>query len=66
MTLAEFVWLDRLSLNASGKVDRAALPAPQFTGVASQPGGEMEQRLLEILKDLLKASEIGREDNFSC
>jgi amino acid adenylation domain-containing protein len=60
-----------LPLNANGKVDRAALPAPEreTLGPASPPQSATEERLADIWRLLLPADgprggNIGREDNF--
>jgi amino acid adenylation domain-containing protein len=67
---AGFKAVDRLPLNASGKIDRAALPAPDHgsRGPAAPPRGATEERLAEIWSLLLPEDggrgEIGREDDF--
>ncbi|WP_108661739.1 non-ribosomal peptide synthetase [Acuticoccus kandeliae] len=40
MVPTRFVWLDRLPLNTSGKVDRATLPAPQTEAAAERAQNE--------------------------
>ena len=66
-----FKAVDRLPLNANGKVDRAALPAPEreTSGPATPPRSATEERLAEIWRLLLPADgprrvDIGREDSF--
>jgi len=65
-----FKAMDRLPLNASGKVDRRALPAPDHdTGrSAAPPRGATEERLAEIWSLLLPEDSaggaIGRQDDF--
>ena len=66
-----FVALDRFPLNANGKVDRAALPAPEreARAEAAPPRGPTEQRLADIWRLLLpqdaaRTREIGRDDTF--
>jgi len=65
-----FKAVDRLPLNASGKVDRTALPAPDHDtcGPATPPRGATEERLAEIWSLLLPEDstrgEIGRDDDF--
>ncbi len=66
-----FKVLDRFPLNANGKVDRAALPAPEreSRGLVTRPHGPTEERLADIWERLLPADgdrdgDVGREDNF--
>ncbi|HEX6526329.1 MAG TPA: amino acid adenylation domain-containing protein [Streptosporangiaceae bacterium] len=65
-----FKALGRLPLNANGKVDRAALPAPEreIGGPASSPRGPTEERLADLWRTLLPAAgnrlSVGREDSF--
>ncbi len=66
-----FKAVDRFPLNASGKVDRAALPAPEreTLGPATPLRSATEERLAEIWRLLLPAGgpgrgDIGREDSF--
>jgi len=68
---AGFLALDRLPLNANGKVDRAALPAPErdARGPVTPPQGPTEERLADIWRRLLPAedprgADIGRDDGF--
>ncbi len=67
---AGFLALDQLPLNASGKIDRAALPAPErYTrGPATPPRDATHERLAELWAQLLPGDstggEIGGEDNF--
>ena len=68
MTPAAFMVLDRLPLNANGKIDRKALPEP--TGAAADqaeyvaPGSESERALAAIWENLLKIDRIGANDHF--
>ncbi|MFC7310290.1 amino acid adenylation domain-containing protein [Streptomyces monticola] len=50
MIPSALVTLDALPLNASGKVDRKALPAPELTAAA--PGAQPGTPLQEIVRDL--------------
>ncbi|HSX58778.1 MAG TPA: amino acid adenylation domain-containing protein, partial [Tahibacter sp.] len=63
-----FVRLDRLPLNANGKLDRAALPAPDTVraGAASAQAfeGELEHRIAAVWHEVLGRSGFGRDDNF--
>jgi len=63
--------VDRLPLNANGKVDRAALPPPEreTRGPASPPRGATEERLADVWRRLLpadssSADQVGRDDSF--
>ncbi|WP_433635017.1 non-ribosomal peptide synthase/polyketide synthase [Nocardia sp. CA-120079] len=59
------VVLDALPLNTSGKLDRAALPAPVFeTTTYRSPSTETEQTVAEIMGELLGIERIGADDNF--
>jgi thioesterase domain-containing protein/acyl carrier protein len=60
------VWLERLPVNASGKVDRAALPAPAVVaGLAYRsPRDAVELTLQQIWRDVLGTDEIGIDDSF--
>ncbi|MGW8391848.1 amino acid adenylation domain-containing protein [Pseudoduganella sp. HUAS MS19] len=58
--------LERLPLNANGKVDRKALPAPEAAaGKAYEaPQGEVEAALAAIWAEVLGVERVGRHDNF--
>jgi len=63
-----FVVLEALPLTENGKVDRAALPAPQEgdyqrAGYAA-PRTELERRLCEIWAEVLGVERVGIEDSF--
>ncbi|MGW7264883.1 amino acid adenylation domain-containing protein [Streptomyces sp. NPDC054842] len=65
MVPAQLVVLDRLPLTPSGKLDRAALPAPQFTGAQYRaPRNDAERVLAEVYADVLGAGRIGVDDDF--
>ena len=69
MLPASIVWLQSLPLNASGKIDRRALPvvavsgAPR-AGVQVAPRDMLEQVLVRIWGNLLKIPEVGVFDHF--
>ncbi|MFC6632695.1 non-ribosomal peptide synthetase [Microbulbifer taiwanensis] len=58
--------LERLPLNANGKVDRKALPAVAIASGASYeaPRGTTEETLARIWATLLGVERVGRADNF--
>ncbi|MET8228344.1 amino acid adenylation domain-containing protein [Streptomyces sp. NPDC005301] len=67
MVPAHLLVLDRLPLTPSGKLDRAALPEPQFAGAEYRaPRGEAERVLAEVYADVLGAGpgQIGVDDDF--
>lgn len=64
-----FVLLSSLPLNASGKIDRLALPLPNASNTlrdasSIEPRTPIEKRLAEILESLLGVNHIGADDNF--
>jgi amino acid adenylation domain-containing protein len=69
MVPAGFVFLDRMSLTAHGKVDRLALSAsrdsvPAAERGATAPRTATEQALVRIWIDVLDVAEVGIFDNF--
>ena len=69
MVPAAFVLLDKLPLNANGKIDRNALPAPTHDGTqpvqdALQPRTDAEKALAAIWKELLKLESVSIHDDF--
>ncbi|WP_325437736.1 non-ribosomal peptide synthase/polyketide synthase [Pseudomonas nitroreducens] len=63
---AQLILLERLPLNANGKVDRKALPRAESVAKAvdSAPLSELEQRIADIWQAVLKVERVGAEDNF--
>lgn len=64
MLPAAFVRLERFPLNANGKVDRQALPAPVWgaSEAAMPPASDSERRLAAIWSEVLGVSAISRQD----
>ncbi|WP_418515016.1 non-ribosomal peptide synthase/polyketide synthase [Delftia sp. PS-11] len=56
--------LDRLPQNASGKLDRHALPVIGAEAVYEAPQGELEQTLARVWAEVLGLQRVGRGDNF--
>ncbi|WP_206794702.1 non-ribosomal peptide synthetase [Amycolatopsis sp. MtRt-6] len=60
-----FVVLDAFPLTAHGKVDRRALPAPDFSGVRDRRARtSLEQILCGLFAEVLKLPSVGAGDNF--
>ncbi len=66
MVPSAFVVLAAFPLNSNGKIDRNALPEPdwQLTSSYVAPRNETETKLAEIWAKLLKLDRVGVEDNF--
>ncbi|MGO1054910.1 non-ribosomal peptide synthase/polyketide synthase [Crossiella sp. CA198] len=68
MVPAAFLLLDRLPLSRNGKLDRRALPAPDFAALAQTgyvaPRTETEQVLAQVWAEVLGLPRVGAADNF--
>ncbi len=67
MVPAAFVWLETLPLTANGKVDRRALPAPEWTSVEETylaPRTPTEEVLAGIWAEVLGIELVGIFDDF--
>jgi iturin family lipopeptide synthetase A len=69
MIPSAFVTLDAMPLTTNGKVDRAALPAPdrqrpEQSAEFAAPRNDLERALAEIHRDVLNLDRVGVHDNF--
>ncbi|MBI6658645.1 non-ribosomal peptide synthetase [Pseudomonas carnis] len=68
MVPLHWLWLERLPLNANGKLDRKALPALDIGQLHNQdyvaPRTELETALAGIWAEVLKVERVGVQDNF--
>ncbi|GDY71384.1 hypothetical protein SAV31267_008690 [Streptomyces avermitilis] len=66
MVPAAVLVLDRLPVTRNGKVDRAALPAPDFAGKVTEraPRTEAERVLCALFAEVLGLERVGVEDSF--
>jgi amino acid adenylation domain-containing protein/FkbH-like protein len=63
-----FVSLDTLPLTPSGKLNRRALPVPEWSklvvATGEPPRGEIEEALASIWQELLRVGSVARDDDF--
>ncbi|MDH6145771.1 amino acid adenylation domain-containing protein/non-ribosomal peptide synthase protein (TIGR01720 family) [Kitasatospora sp. GP30] len=66
MVPSVFVVLDALPLTASGKLDRRALPVPEWAGVGGgrAPRNAREEQLVQIYRELLIVDRVSIDDDF--
>ncbi|MER6623335.1 non-ribosomal peptide synthase/polyketide synthase [Streptomyces sp. NPDC000931] len=66
MVPAAFIPLDTLPMTANGKIDRRALPAPDFSGssTARPPRNEREALLRDVMAEVLALPTVGIDDSF--
>ncbi len=60
-----FISLNQLPLTVNGKLDRKALPIPEFKGEEYiAPRNELEQSIAHIWQELLQVERVGIQDDF--
>ncbi|GAB4583083.1 hypothetical protein Ntsu_09150 [Nocardia sp. IFM 10818] len=65
MVPSAVVRLEAMPLNASGKLDRKALPVPEFQARAyREPATEAERTVAEVFAAVLGAERVGADDDF--
>jgi len=69
MVPAAFEVIDEFPLTSSGKINRRALPEPQFNCVTTDtivdlPSTPLEEMLLEAWREVLRVDQIGVNENF--
>ncbi|MGW5452440.1 amino acid adenylation domain-containing protein [Nocardia sp. NPDC003979] len=65
MVPAAVVVLDRVPVSATGKIDRTALPAPEFVSRRyREPSTGPERTVAAIFADVLGVERVGADDNF--
>ncbi|MDF3932682.1 non-ribosomal peptide synthase/polyketide synthase [Pseudomonas citronellolis] len=67
MVPAQVLVLERMPLSPNGKLDRKALPAPEFAGEARghvAPRSELERELAEVWQQVLQVERVGIHDDF--
>ncbi|TGU70129.1 hypothetical protein EN829_065865, partial [Mesorhizobium sp. M00.F.Ca.ET.186.01.1.1] len=67
MVPASYTWLPAIPLNVNGKVDRKALPAPdwgQITAAYVAPRNPLEEMIANVFAEVLAVEKVGIDDNF--
>ncbi|MBD2040987.1 non-ribosomal peptide synthetase [Microcoleus sp. FACHB-672] len=68
MVPSAFVMLESVPLTPNGKIDRKALPAPEYRSESENsfiaPRDDLEHQLIEIWETLIHVKPIGVKDNF--
>ncbi|GAB1640211.1 amino acid adenylation domain-containing protein [Krasilnikovia sp. MM14-A1259] len=64
MVPSAFVALDALPVSVNGKLDRAALPAPDFAGTGTAARTPREQLMCDLFAQVLALPSVGAQDDF--
>jgi amino acid adenylation domain-containing protein len=67
MIPSHFVFLEKIPLTRSGKLDRRALPSLEAARTGSEyvaPATDLEKTIADILKEVLNRRQVGIHDNF--
>ncbi|GAA4271397.1 amino acid adenylation domain-containing protein [Aquimarina gracilis] len=59
-----YVKLDEIPLTQNGKIDRSALPVPAIKQEYVSPSNEIQEKLVEIWKEILQIDNVGIKDDF--
>ncbi|MDQ1350673.1 MAG: hypothetical protein QG657_975 [Acidobacteriota bacterium] len=63
-----FIFLEKMPLNATGKIDRQRLPEPEETAVPESlyiaPNNKIEEKVAAIWQEVLGVEKVGINDNF--
>jgi amino acid adenylation domain-containing protein len=68
MVPAQFVWLEQMPLTPNGKIDRRALPEPDFAERETPdrplgPQNDLERTIAEVWQEVLGLPQVGTADN---
>ena len=67
MVPSHIILIDKMPLNANGKIDTKNLPEPEVNGINKEiilPRNEVDSKLIDLLKKLLNINSISIDDSF--